>query len=424
MADVIFYSTGEIFWVSDPPFGKPHIGVPHVFPPVPPDHLFTYSMAAHALEDSGNTIVGAYGRQRQEVRERNGAGNLGGPDPVILGLREIESPENTVLVLIATDTGSRDEGGVDIFKQIPFTDEEAASFAWFRQRGGGVYVTWDHGPLGYSRLRELGLHGPLLPEPAEPLRPNVEWSHDSTGEAKVQTEGWRLLSDGTLKPEPVWLSVGPPAGYLQKIVPAQVVGPNPRPPHPIFNGVGGSDGVWIPAHMHEGKLRGKASLRGIDETDLPAGVRYLALHVPFTETTFLSFAVFAYKDSHPAAGEPGRVIWDTSFHHLVDINWVKDGKVPWDPYVPFSAEALWKQQLPPETFEARLDRGMKRLFVNAVKWLAHRLPDPPHNQAIQAKRCGKLLSPEFEAAFPDINAEVQASIQPRNEYPPPEGLIH
>lgn len=426
MANVIFYSTGEIFWVTDPPFGKPHIGVPHVFPAVPPDHFFTYSMAAHSLENCGHTIVGAYGRQRREVRDRNGVGNVGGPDPEFLAIGEIENPEDTVLVLLATDTGRRDEGGVDVFRQIPFTREEVESFALFRKRGGGVYVTWDHGPLGYNRLRELDLHGPLLPEPAEPYRPNVEWSHDSTGEAKVRTDGFVRRPNGKLEPADVWLSVGPPAGYLQKIVPAQIVGDAPRSPHPIFNGVGGIDGIWIPAHMHEGKLKGKASLRGIDETDLPRGVHYLALHVPFTETTFVSFAVLAYKDSECAGGNiaSGRVIWDTSFHHLVDINWASDGKVSWDPFVPFSAQALWKQQLPQNLFDTRIDRGMKRLFVNAIKWLSHQLAEPPHHQATHAKSAGRTLSAGFRAVTPGLEAEAQKAGEPRNDYPSPDDLLH
>src|SRR4051812_31157680 len=107
MANVLFYSTGEIFWVSDPPPGKPHIGVNHIFPPVPPDHLFTYSTVAHLLEEVGHTVIGAYGRQRREVRDCNGLGKVGGPDPQILALSEVERPAETVLVLIATDTGTQ-----------------------------------------------------------------------------------------------------------------------------------------------------------------------------------------------------------------------------------------------------------------------------------------------------------------------------
>ena len=187
MADVIFYSTGEIFWVTDPPLGKPHIGVPHVFPAVPPDHLFTYSMAAHVLEAQGSTVVGAFGRQRKAVRE------AGGPDPEFLALADIQNPANTVLVLIATDSGSREQGGVDAYDRRPFSEQERSALESFRKAGGGIYVTWDHGPLGYQSLQELGLAGPLRPEPAEPQRPNVEWSYDSTGEAKKGLDGLAMV---------------------------------------------------------------------------------------------------------------------------------------------------------------------------------------------------------------------------------------
>ena len=426
MINVIFYSTGEIFWVSDPPFGKPHIGVPHIFPNVPPDHLFTYSRAAHTLTQAGINVIGAFGRQRREVRESNGASNAGGPDPKFLDLASLPEPQNTVLVLIVTETGSRAEGGVDVYRRIPFTDEEIRAFTEFRSRGGGVYVTWDHGPLGYQSMRQLGLAGPVEaePDPASPngpYRPNVEWSNDSTDEARVKTEGSRFVN-GQLVPADVWLTVGPPAGYLQKIVPAQILGPNPQTPNPIFNGVGGADGIWIPAHMHEGRLRVKASLQGLDERNLPPGVRTLAVHVPFTETIFVSFAVMAFQEARidydedgTVRSQEGAVIWDTSFHHLVDINWASDGKVPWDPFVPFSAQALWRQQLPPQLFEERLDRGMKRLWLNAVRWLGtSSVPPPP----VRARNTG------MRSISPGLASFAISTLNQANEYPDLEGLRH
>lgn len=427
MVNIIYYSTGEIFWVSDPPFGKPHIGIPHIFPEVPPDHLFTYSRSAHTLTQAGMNVLGAYGRQRKEVREGNGLPpNNGGPDPKFLQLADLPNARNTVLVLIVTETGSRDEGGVDIYPRIPFTDEEVAAFQAFRRRGGGVYVTWDHGPLGYKSLTQLGLAGPVEEEPdvaakEGPYRPNVEWSNDSTDEARVKTEGSRYVN-GKLEPADVWLTVGPPAGYLQKIVPAQILGRNPKPPHPIFNGVGGSDGIWIPAHMHEGRLKVRASLQGLDQSRLPAGVETLAVHVPFTETTFVSFAVMAYQEAQVQFSErgdieklEGPVLWDTSFHHLVDINWSSDGKVPWDPFVPFSAQALWKKQLPAKLFEERLERGMKRLWLNAVRWLGTSselllaLPTGSRQRVLAGSQPTSLTTP--------ANGQ-------RNDYPDLEQLRH
>jgi hypothetical protein len=421
MANVIFYSTGEIFWVSDPPypFGKPHIGVPFILPAVPPDHMFTYAMCAHVLEQNGHKVVGAYGRQRKQVREGSGV------DPQILALAEIEDAHKTVLIIIATDSGNRAEFGTDFYKRIPFTDAEKNAIRAFRQRGGGLYVTADHGPLGYKSLEELDLHHPVDPEPDEPLRPNVEWSFDSTDSAKVRVEGQKVITrDGqrvVVDHDDVWLSVGPPAGYLQKIVAAQLLHKEPTTPHPVFNGVGDADGIWIPAHMHETRFKIKASLRGISEEPVAAHkIKALAVHVPFTETTFSSFCVMCYRESQWILESDqrkitsGRVLWDSSFHHLVDINWVADGKVTWDPYVPFSAQALWKQQLPPELFEKRMEKGMKRLFVNIISWLAHELPY--HPAARVSKQAGAAYKTMAATDFTDYVAE--------NNYPDAYQLMH
>lgn len=382
MANVVFYSTGEIFWVTDPPPGSPHIGVTQLMPAVPPEHLFSYAMCARSLADAGHQVIGAFGRQRIAVRERNDPNNPGASDPEILALGSLPDPASTVLVLIATDSGTREQGGVDHYPRNPFTQEEKDAFAAFRAAGGGVYVCWDHGPLGWKSLEELGLSDPI--EYPGDFRPNVVNSFDSTDSGEIIRTVQEFV-DGAWTTVEEKISVGPPAGYLQKIVPATLVGRDPKSPHQIFNGVGGDDGIWIPAHMHEGRLkvRARVGVGGIDDTRLPPGVETLAIHVPFTDTIFQSFAVMAIKDSEwrqASKGEEmtnGRVLWDSSFHHLVDINWVSDGLVPWEPYASFSVQGLWRQQLPPDLFEKRMDVGMKRLFPNAVRWLAHEaLPSP------------------------------------------------
>jgi hypothetical protein len=432
MADVIFYSTGEIFWVNDPPGNRQHIVVPIKFAPVPSDYLFTYAMAAQTLSDAGHNVLGAFGRQRWEVRERKG------PDPEILALGDISHPESTVLILIATDSDSRANGGSDTHARIPFSEDEKAAFNKFRARGGGVYVTWDHCQLGYESLKELGLHEPIIAEADEPLRPNVFHSHDSTGSARVETTGWVRRKCATpeepnkicIEETQVLVSNGPPAGFLQKIVPANLLRKIATNPHPIFNGVGGGDGIWIPAHSHEGKLKIKASLLGFDETQLPEGVKALAVHVPLVETTFISFAVMAYKDAQWEIDESGQqrfkegaVIWDTSFHHLNDINWSSTGKVPWDNLAPFSAEALWVGQFPPEVFESRLSNGMKRLLPNAVKWLANDLPGSPSQHAESAISKG---SSNYSFMTDAIKEEFQEKAnqlgEPESNYPSDDEL--
>lgn len=413
MANVIFYSTGEIFWVTDPPaFRSEHIGVNTQFPPVPPDEFFTYAQAARALIRQGHKVVGAFGRQRRVVRGNLDFDGFEG-DPEFLALGSLDHPEQTVLILIATESGTRAQGGVDHLTRIPFTDAEVAAFAEFRRRGGGVYVTWDHGQLGYQTLAQLGLEGPVEPEPDEPLRPNTAHSLDSTDSGKVTIQGIRRRAAGNEVVD-VELSLGPPAGYLQRIIPAQLIYKAPdgtsasEPPHPIFNGVGSIDGIWIPAHMHEGILKAKVHfLFKLDERRLPPDVRVLALHIPLNETSFNVFPVMAVQapkvgidgDNAPVRGEGG-VLWDTSFHHLVDINWSSDGQVPWEPFVPFSAASLWQMQFPKELFEKRLEAGMARLFANAISWLAGELPDRPSRQ--QARQ-------EHAAGF-------AAAAEPRQEH--------
>lgn len=417
MADVIFYSTGEIFWVTDPPaFRSEHIGVNTVFPPVPPDEFFTYAQAALALVRQGHKVVGAFGRQRRAVRTIMERDDFAG-DPEFLALGSLENPEKTVLILIATESGTRAQGGVDHLTRVPFTDMEIAAFAEFRRRGGGVYATWDHGQLGYQTLSQLGLEGPIEPEPAEPLRPNTAHSLDSTDSGKVTIQGIRR-SNGGNEVVDVELSLGPPAGYLQRIIPAQLIYKTPvgdpasEPPHPIFNGVGSMDGIWIPAHMHEGVLKAKVHFMfKLDERQLPPGVRVLALHIPLNETSFNVFPVMAIEapeidtsgDGRPVRGQGG-VLWDTSFHHLVDINWSSNGKVPWEPFVPFSAASLWQMQYPKELFEARIEAGMARLFANAVSWLAGELPDRPSRQQARQEHAAGFAAAQEQRQEHDFSS--------------------
>lgn len=395
MADVIFYSTGEIFWVTDPPSNRnEHIGVQTRFPPVPPDEFFTYAMAANSLRDAGHRIAGAFGRQRADVRASAEESGFAG-DPEILALSSLRNPANTVLVLIATESGTHEEGGVDRLSRLPFTEAEREAVASYQDQGGGIYVTWDHGQLGYETLKQIGLHEPITPEPEEPIRPNVAHSLDSTDSGTVTIQGVKLKANGEKEAVNVDLSLGPPAGYLQRIIPAQLIHktpngkPDPQTPHAIFNGVGSHDGIWIPAHMHEGLINAKVHVGfKLDESNLPEGVRVLACHIPLNETSFHLFPVMAIRpglrDDGPDANvRRGAVLWDSSFHHICDINWSSDGQVPWEPWVPFSAASLWQPQFPADIFEKRLNEGMGRLFANAIAWLGNELTESPSMQAGQ-----------------------------------------
>jgi hypothetical protein len=271
--------------------------------------------------------------------------------------------------------------------------------------------------LGYATLKQLGRHEPIVPEPEEPIRPNVAHSLDSTDSGTVKIEGIKRKKDGSEEQVTVELSLGPPAGYLQRIIPAQLIyktddkppKPAPETPHAIFNGVGSKDGIWIPAHMHEGILKAKVHIGfKLDETDMPDGVTVLACHIPLNETSFHVFPVMAIKPPATvpsATGEPprieqGAILWDTSFHHLCDINWSSDGDVPWEPLVPFSAASLWQQQFPPELFERRLKEGMGRLFANAIAWLGNELAEAPSVQARSSAGTAGLVGEQRQTHKP------------------------
>ena len=100
-----------------------------------------------------------------------------------------------------------------------------------------------------------------------------------------------------------------------------------------------------------------------------------------------------------------------------------DGKVPWDNFAMFSAEALWVQQFSKELFEERFERGMKRLFANAIKWLANELPGSPSQQiysTIHEKQKGLVFASEVtETEFREMAERLR---QPENNYPSADKL--
>jgi hypothetical protein len=98
--------------------------------------------------------------------------------------------------------------------------------------------------------------------------------------------------------------------------------------------------------------------------------------------------------------------------------------VPWDPFVPFSAQALWRQQLPPEVFDERLARGMKRLWVNIVSWLAHQLPGAPLQQRQEAQRTGRAVTAFAGTAMRGADRAVEQQTRHEKGIPPLEYLNH
>ena len=164
------------------------------------------------------------------------------------------------------------------------TRRDCADILAFRRRGGGLFLTRDHQDMGASLL---GL-GPIgATHHFHSVNPDPDPAHscrDDTGTPQID---WPNFHSGA-------------NGDLQEVSAT-------APLHPLMTSASGAPLRRLPAHPHEGEVGVPPVLarvaRIVAEGRSVAGTRF-------------NFCV-AVDEPAPS----GRVVSDSSFHHLVDYNW-------------------------------------------------------------------------------------------------------
>jgi hypothetical protein len=251
-----------------------------------------------------------------DVTARNREVGPDGVDPVLGTLDRSPFDE---LWIFGFDSG--DDG---------LTSDECAAIGRFRERGGGILSTRDHGDMGAS-LCALGGIG----------------SAHHFRHRNPEPDPQRQAPDDTATPSISWPNYHSGRnGDFQRITAVE-------PGHPLLQHTG-SVGVieLFPAHPHEGAV---GPPTGDSSAHVVARGR--------SQTTGRSFnLVVAFERSRDARGNAlGRGIAESSFHHFADYNWDTRRGAP-----SFVTE--------PEGDGMRMDpralRDIKQYVRNAAFWLA------------------------------------------------------
>jgi hypothetical protein len=221
-------------------------------------HIGRFAMLRATLEEAGF-----------DVTSRDKEPGPGGVDEVLLTLDRSSFDQ---LWLFAVDAGD----GID--------DSECEAITRFRQRGGGLLVTRDHQDLGSSICKIGGVGAAHFfhsrnvdPDPSrrerdDRLTTNIDWPNYHSGAN----------------------------GNYQRVTPAGEL-------HPVLRRNDGTAIEWFPAHPHEGAVGAPAD----DDS-----ARVIA-----TGTSLVTGRAFNLSVAFEKAGNAGRAIAQSSFHHFCDYNW-------------------------------------------------------------------------------------------------------
>jgi len=164
------------------------------------------------------------------------------------------------------------------------TEADAARITIFRERGGSIFLTRDHQDLGASLTRLGGIGVTQHFHSVNPEPDSARHRRDDTATPSISWPNYHSGADGDLQTVEIT-----------------------QPLHPLMQGPSGAPIRHLPAHPHEGVV-------GVP-TEFAAFARVVARGR--SKTSGVSF------DLCVAVDEPGlgRVVSDSSYHHLCDYNW-------------------------------------------------------------------------------------------------------
>ena len=275
---------------------------------------------APRIEDSWH--VGRFSLLRRELASiRDEDGNL--RYDVVARDRDATRADDTVLSKL--DESGFDELwllGVDFGDGL--SDADADGILRFHRRGGGVFATRDHQDLGCSLVR-LGPIGELHnfhhhnPEPDSSRR-----RRDDPGTLEIDWPNYHSGNNGDLQ-------------TVHAI----------EPVHPLMHRADGSTLERFPAHPHEGV------------TNVPPD-RPLARAIVrgTSQATGAAFTIAVVTERDPDGA--GRIVAQSTFHHVSDCNW--------DPRMgaPSFVTEPWGHEVERDT--AALE-DIKRYVANVARWL-------------------------------------------------------
>ena len=265
-----------------------------------------FSMLAQLLESSGHTVT---------TRNRDA---LGSDDAILSKLPDSGFDQ---VWLMAVDMGDG------------LTENDARAILEFRRRGGGVFTARDHQDLG-GCLASLGSIA------------TVNYFHTRN----VDPDSTRLVSDDQDNPNISFPNYHSGANgdyqYITPLVPVHELLRSERAPGGVIE--------FFPAHPHEGAV------------GVPTGAsfaRVIATGTSKVSGRQFNLAVVIEDETNADGSRQGRVIAESTFHHVADFNWDVDLGAP--SFVTDKPGTEIKRD--PERLET-----FKDYVRNAARWLGAR----------------------------------------------------
>jgi hypothetical protein len=269
------------------------------------------------LQDYLASIEDEAGHSLCTITARDRTVDAEGNDPVISTLSRADFDE---LWLFALDTVA---GGL--------STQDCAGITAFHEQGGGIFTTRDHQDMGVSML---GLNTIGQFHYFHTQNPDPDDSRRCRDDVYTTYISWPNYYSGR-------------NGDYQRITPVE-------PVHELLKNPDSPSGVveFFPAHPHEG---------GIGIPTLEGNARVIATgQSKVTERTFNLVVVADYAQD-AMSNSSGRVVSQSTFHHLADYNWDTDKGCP--SFVDEPIGMGMKQ-------EPRALQDIKAYVRNLVLWLA------------------------------------------------------